>query len=279
MSQMFGKSLGMTALQVAEAFRYRQAYSQRWHAHAGKVEIHCVFSGAITYKFEGERLVTIPGGCFLVIPDGVPHGAVTGEGVPAVRLDTRWRARPAPGDLRLCPFTGVELKALLADLVATPCVVRRMPRQLVRAARELFNQVENGGADATRRLSAWTFLAEAAAAAKVVEPPPQLTEDIVGDICTYIREHCSERIRIDGLAQMSGYSRRRLFDLFHQSTGLSPANYLTRCRITRAKEMMAATPRPRLLDVALGCGFSSPSHFAAVFKKYTRQTPRAYLVE
>ena len=100
---------------------------------------------------------------------------------------------------------------------------------------------------------------------------------IMAALCAYIRERCGEPIHMADLVKISGYSERRLFSLFHERIGLTPGNYITRCRIDRAKERIAASSHPRLLDIALSCGFSSASHFSAVFRKYVGKSPRAYL--
>lgn len=42
--------------------------------------------------------------------------------------------------------------------------------------------------------------------------------------------------------------------------------YLRRCRLLRAAELLRTTQAP-VTDIALGCGFATPSYFAGKFKK------------
>lgn len=62
---------------------------------------------------------------------------------------------------------------------------------------------------------------------------------------------------------------------FKQSTGVSPHKYLLCHRISRAKEMMRDQTRS-LTEIALDCGFGSPSHFSVVFRRIVGTSPREY---
>ncbi|MBQ7188229.1 MAG: helix-turn-helix domain-containing protein [Kiritimatiellae bacterium] len=280
-----GSEIGIANLEVVEALRHQETYQQNWHVHGNALELHCVFSGAISYEFgDAHSPVTIPGGFILAIPAGVRHRAVDAEGTPSVRLVTRW-LRPS-GRIPLSPFSLPELKELLRTAGAQPFEVRRMSPRLARAAREIFRALEENDAAYVRRLAAWNFLAEAAVPGETLrsadsasEPgmPAGNVDTIMAALCAYIRERCGEPIHMADLVKISGYSERRLFSLFHERIGLTPGNYITRCRIDRAKERIAASSHPRLLDIALSCGFSSASHFSAVFRKYVGKSPRAYL--
>lgn len=82
-------------------------------------------------------------------------------------------------------------------------------------------------------------------------------------------------VKISDLVRISGYSRTRLFALFAAEAGLSPNDFLLRCRVERAKELLRAASAP-LTQVALDCGFSSSTYFSTVFRKYVGCTPRQW---
>ncbi|MCY1249363.1 HTH-type transcriptional activator RhaS [compost metagenome] len=75
-----------------------------------------------------------------------------------------------------------------------------------------------------------------------------------------------------GLLDMNPYAFLRSFKC---STGVTPHQYLIRARIEHAKQMLHFTRLP-VTDIALRCGFASPSHFADTFKKVERRTALEY---
>ena len=61
-----------------------------------------------------------------------------------------------------------------------------------------------------------------------------------------------------------GALRGREVGRWRRETGRTPRGYLRRLRLERAKLLLAADDRP-VTDVALECGFCSPSHLATSF--------------
>ena len=82
----------------------------------------------------------------------------------------------------------------------------------------------------------------------------------------------NEKFSIERLVAHVGYSRTHVFTLFRKATGLTPADYLTRLRIRRARELLRSTDLPAA-EIAAACGFATPSAFNAVFKRTTGVTP------
>src|SRR5713101_2460305 len=63
--------------------------------------------------------------------------------------------------------------------------------------------------------------------------------------------------------------------MFRKSTGETPHQFVLRNRIERAKEMLRAA-EPRVLDVAVACGFKTQQHFARVFRRMSGASPTEY---
>jgi AraC family transcriptional regulator len=66
--------------------------------------------------------------------------------------------------------------------------------------------------------------------------------------------------------------------MFRKSTGETPHQFVLRNRIERAKEMLRAA-EPRVLDVAVACGFKTQQHFARVFRRMCGASPTEYRQE
>ena len=95
------------------------------------------------------------------------------------------------------------------------------------------------------------------------------------EVISYINAHLDQDITLAELAALIQMSTHYFASLFKQSTGLAPPQYITKCRIDKAKQLLAI----RQLAIAEICqqvGFQSQSHFTKVFRKYTTTTPKLY---
>jgi len=91
----------------------------------------------------------------------------------------------------------------------------------------------------------------------------------------YIRDHLDKDISFHDIAahlKMSAYHFARMFK---HSTGDPPHQYIVRCRINRAKELLAETSLP-ITDVAFEVGYKSQSHFTTCFRRFVGVTPAAF---
>jgi AraC family transcriptional regulator len=94
-------------------------------------------------------------------------------------------------------------------------------------------------------------------------------------VVDFIRQNCGREIRLWELAHLAGMSAHYFCQLFKQSTGLSPHQFLLRCRIVRAKEFL----RNREFTVghaAAATGFADQSHFTKVFRRLVGVTPMQF---
>lgn len=80
---------------------------------------------------------------------------------------------------------------------------------------------------------------------------------------------------LEEMAGAAGLSVTHFSQMFRESTGQSPHQFVLRRRVERAKEMLRAAEM-RVLDVAVACGFKSQQHFAQVFRDVCRVSPTEY---
>jgi AraC-like DNA-binding protein len=88
----------------------------------------------------------------------------------------------------------------------------------------------------------------------------------------YIREHLSERITIDSLAEMVGISKFHFIREFKRITHYTPILYITVVRIETARRLIAETD-VNISEISDKCGFDNLSYFSKTFKKYTGISP------
>jgi AraC family transcriptional regulator len=85
-------------------------------------------------------------------------------------------------------------------------------------------------------------------------------------------------LSLEELADAAGLSINHFSEMFRESTGQSPHQFVLHRRVDRAKEMLRATEM-RVLDVAVASGFKNQQHFARVFRKVCGASPTEYRQE
>lgn len=91
----------------------------------------------------------------------------------------------------------------------------------------------------------------------------------------HVEARLSEEIPVAELAELLEISSSHFAHVFKESTGMTPLQFITRRRVTRAQQLIRETRRS-LIDIALEVGYSSPSHFAQVFRKVTGVSPTEF---
>jgi len=83
---------------------------------------------------------------------------------------------------------------------------------------------------------------------------------------------------LGAMAAQCGLSRTQFSAYCKELTGLTPMQYLMRCRVERAARLLTQHPELSITEVALACGFNSSQYFATVFRIHQGCTPSAYSV-
>ncbi len=91
----------------------------------------------------------------------------------------------------------------------------------------------------------------------------------------YINEHLSIDLSLSVLATILNISPYYFERLFKQSVGSTPHQYILRCRIEKAKQLLRTT-QLSILEIAEQVGYKNQSHFSKLFRKLTGTSPRAY---
>ena len=74
------------------------------------------------------------------------------------------------------------------------------------------------------------------------------------------------------LASQVGVSTRQLERLFRRYLNRSPKRYYMELRLQKARNLLLQT-NMTVINVALACGFSSPSHFSKCYRNHFSNTP------
>jgi len=91
----------------------------------------------------------------------------------------------------------------------------------------------------------------------------------------YIDANIAEAVRIQHLCVMLGTSYKTLERAFVSVLGVTPRQYLSVARLSRARRLLLAGKREstRIADVALSCGYDQFGRFSADYRKLFGETP------
>jgi len=94
-------------------------------------------------------------------------------------------------------------------------------------------------------------------------------------VTSFVYEHLHEDLSLLQMAEAAGLSPSYFSQMFRQSAGLAPHQFVLRARVERAKELLVSR-EARVLDVALACGFQTQQHFARVFRGICKASPTEF---
>jgi AraC family transcriptional regulator len=109
----------------------------------------------------------------------------------------------------------------------------------------------------------------------VADSGDRLPASVLREIHDTVESRLSEPLRVRELADVARLSEFHFLRAFKRSTGMSPHQYITERRISRARTLLSTTDVP-VAEIAWRVGLINTSHFNAQFRKYTGMTPGAW---
>lgn len=248
------------------------AYGLGSHQHPGW-EICWLRRGAVDW-WAADHVHHVPAGsCYVTRPDE-PHGGLHDRLTPC---DLFWLQLAPPRSGRWGGLDRAATTALHQALLDLPHRVFPGDRQLGTLWTDLLG--EHRAPDERSALVARALLHQILAlvlrcagrhATRSPAPSPPIARALAR-----AQVHLGQGIGVPALARTAGLSPSRFHARFLAEIGESPADWLRRRRIDRAKQRLATTAMP-ITTLALDLGFPSSQHFATVFKRYVGLTPQGY---
>ncbi|MBD5655061.1 MAG: AraC family transcriptional regulator [Candidatus Eremiobacteraeota bacterium] len=91
----------------------------------------------------------------------------------------------------------------------------------------------------------------------------------------YVRAHLDERLTLDTIAAVAGFSPFHFHRVFRVAFGESLSAFVVRHRLQRAARELRSCDRS-ITEIGLYCGYESPSAFGRAFSRVFGVTPSAY---
>jgi len=266
--------MGFENLVLLGHYSYNEAKETlEMHKHTDMLEICYLETGHQHYQV-GDEVFLLKGGDLLITPPNVIHGT---SGYPEEKGNLFWMIFKVP----TCTFKLLNLSKKESDLVIKkildlPGLHFKGSRRIKIILREVFS-VYNNKKNLFRKIEIknliLNFLLE------VIKCGEKLNSKLMAPdiefVCNYISKNLFNRISISSLAEAIHLSESRFKHKFKMEVGIPPNEYILKKKIGRAKEEIQ-NQKIAITDLAYDLGFSSPSYFSTVFKKYEGVSPSEY---
>ncbi len=98
----------------------------------------------------------------------------------------------------------------------------------------------------------------------------------IHEMLSFIQDNYSRDITLTDIARAADVSERECLRCFQRSIQTSPMQYLLKYRIMQGAAQLAEHPSSTISEIAISCGFNSPSNFTKLFRRFYNCTPREY---
>jgi transcriptional regulator GlxA family with amidase domain len=102
------------------------------------------------------------------------------------------------------------------------------------------------------------------------------SSDTLSDLLDWIADNLEEDLSVESLAGRAGMSPRNFARVFSSETGLTPAKFVERARLERARQLIEET-HLSLLTIAERAGFESDQQLRRTFVRWLGVTPADYV--
>jgi AraC-like DNA-binding protein len=245
------------------------------HRHPIQFQLEVVLRGE-TQCGIGRQRFSVPQHCFSVINPDVDHYNVT----------RRWKhAAFIIFPRQTLDETAWQMYRLLSRPVAFSEVVAPCSTNLTAVMRLLFHE----GAYPDR--PGWRLLVDSAliqlsvvllrslsgnhTARAAATCNMRATQTQIARAVDLIHSSFQDDLSLDDLAHAAAMSRYHFLRCFKAHVGTTPHAYLLQVRLRTATTWLRSSSRS-ITDIALACGFASPSRFSEAFRRQYHCSPSAY---
>jgi AraC-like DNA-binding protein len=260
-------------LEISSAVTRTEHYPAHDHPHQFQLEL--VVNGATECGI-GHRRYAVPQAYFSVVNPAVEHYNVTPHWKHALFIifphdtldETAWQiyrllSRPVAFSDVVAPST-TDLTAIVNLLFAEAVHPHRLGHRL------LFDTALVQLSVALLRALQGNHSGRAVAAGHATAAQAQIARAV-----DLIHSAFQADLSLDDLANAAAMSRYHFLRCFKTHLRSTPYVYLQQVRLQRAAALLRASSRT-ITDIAIDCGFTSPSRFSNAFRRRYGCTPSAY---
>lgn len=258
------------AVDVETLFRAANITVSRWRCHVREAGM----SASLSHKWHTIQFVHT--GAFLAhLSEGTVHVDATRTLLAAPReaytVTRQFGPDVSGSSIAVSPGA---MRDLFGDRVevATRLLHENVTPRALLTQHLILRKIAEGASPLAIAELGLALAAEAFRGPWVAPQPVTARPDAVAMAQAILAANYEKPVRLDAVARAVELSPYHLCRAFKRVTGVHMHQYLNRLRLRASLEHVAES-RVALADIAYRHGFSSPSHFAAAFRKEFRITP------
>lgn len=227
--------------------------------------IHFVLSGRGKFTIKNKEYSLEPGYGFLIPPEELVFYQSDGEN-PWTYVWVGFSGSLAESTVR---SMGLSLNS--------PVFMSDQGEELYQTVKDMMEHNTYGIANDLRRNGQLQLFLSIIAEGVPVEKKSETdsADNYVRRAVEFIQGNYCNPIKVTDVADYVCINRSYLYTLFRNGTGMSPQQFLTTFRITKATELLQLTEHP-IESIALSCGYTDPLVFTKAFKQMRGMSPSAY---
>lgn len=230
--------------------------------------IHYILSGRGKFAIGGEEYPLEAGCGFLITPDELAFYQADEED---------------PWTYVWVGFSGTQAAEYVSNIglsVRQPVFRSDASEELYRIVKDMMDHNTFGlSHDLRRNGQLGVFLSVIAEGSRVEKEGESGRANIyVRKAVSFIQSNYCNPIKVTDVADYVCINRSYLYTLFQNSMGMSPQQFLTTFRITKATELLQLTSLP-IESIAISCGYQDPLVFTKAFRQMKQMSPSAFRKE
>lgn len=227
--------------------------------------IHFVLSGRGKFTIKNKEYSLEPGYGFLIPPEELAFYQADGEN---------------PWTYVWVGFSGALAESTVKSMglsLNSPVFMSDRGEELYQTVKDMMEHNTYGIANDLRRNGQLQLFLSIIAESVPIEKKSETdnADNYVRRAVEFIQGNYCNPIKVTDVADYVCINRSYLYTLFRDGTGMSPQQFLTTFRITKATELLQLTEHP-IESIALSCGYTDPLVFTKAFKQMKGMSPSAY---
>lgn len=230
--------------------------------------IHFVLSGQGKFSIRGKDYFLEPGYGFLIPP----------EELVFYQADEK-----DPWTYVWVGFSGITAEDTVKTMglsLNNPVFMSGRGEELYQAVKDMMEHNTYGIANDLRRDGQLQLFLSIIAESVPIEKKSETdtADNYVRRAVEFIQGNYCNPIKVTDVADYVCINRSYLYTLFRSGVGMSPQQFLTTFRITKAAELLQLTEHP-IESIALSCGYTDPLVFTKAFKQMKGVSPSVWRKE